>query len=186
VTATTPLGSPLWSGVLPVDAVVPSLPAGRVRLALRPVRDRQDEGWVPPPGSWLLPTAVLADVAAGAPTDVAVRVAFGGRVRLLLRSPPGTEPREERAYSLRLVPAAGGETFHPMTHPEDPSGAAPRTISSNFAADRRVVTAEVVPAGDYRLEVSGSRRGWAEPVASGPVRVLPHQTVDLVLDLKRE
>jgi hypothetical protein len=106
-------------------------------------------------------------------------------VRLVLRPPPGA-PASETTYSLRLMPAAGGDAVHPMTYPEDPSGKPPSRMSSHFALGRPVITAEAIAAGDYRLEVAREGMGWATPAASGPIRVLAHELVDLTLDLKRE
>jgi hypothetical protein len=87
VAVSSPLGADLWRGVLPLDGVIGPLPAGRVRLSLRPIRDREDEGWVPPLDSWLLPTAVHAEVNDGATADATVRLPSGGRLKILLRSP---------------------------------------------------------------------------------------------------
>lgn len=182
VSAETPIGSDLWRGILADDAVIGPLRPGRVLLSARPTRGGKDEGWVPPADSWLLPATAIVDVVDGGAAEATLRMRFGGRIRILLRSPLG-QPPSTANYGMRAVPTLGGGTAHPMMYEEKPGQKHPDRMSTILQADRPHVTAEPIPPGDYRVEVIVSGAGWNSPTVSGSVRVRPRDVVDLTLDL---
>jgi hypothetical protein len=184
VRVTTVLGTGLLVGPLAPDAP-PAGPfaAGIVRVSAQPIEHPKDSGGLSPPDKWLLSADATATIEDGKTTDLSLRPAWGGRIRLTLRVPQGAA--ESSHLMVRAVPASGsGAPVHLLGQfalPEDPAQA--NRISSSWSSGGPTYAPTLLAPGTHRIEVAAGGEGWSKPVAQGLVTVRPREVVDLSLDL---
>jgi hypothetical protein len=181
VTVETTLGSHLARGPVAGDALLGPYPPGSVRITARPIRDLEDRGWEPGLDTWMLEASTTATVRDGATVELPLRAAWGGRLRIMLRSAtPSGSPGAD--FGARAVPLAGGQPEFLMMQKGPPEDG---VFSSNFDADVPSLASTLLPPGTYRLEVAARGHGWGKPAAQRLVTVVGREITDVVLDLAK-
>jgi hypothetical protein len=171
---TTLMGSHLRMRTVQSGEPLGPLPTGTVRYELS--SPRGEAAW-DGPLEWLLPARGVADLRAGETTRIEVHGAWGGRLRVTLRSAEDTTA--DRLFSIRAIGPSGPRTL--LLGEEVPSDG--RRASSSFRPGR---TAEVTPLlvpGAYVLEVTEDGLGRGEPIGRADATVRPHTFTDVSIDL---
>ncbi len=189
VDAETLLGAGVFRGVVDLPDGLPALPVGSLHLAVTPTLPGI-EPHVHEAETWSLPAARRVEVVAEETREVTFRHASGGRIRLLLRPPPGAPPapgpKDEGFWdgpAVRLVHLESAVARRPMfVHTEDESGRA-RSSGSVALVGTPCRSATLFPPGRYRLDVARPGSGWQDVYAAREVVIDAGRFTEVEIDL---
>jgi hypothetical protein len=179
VKVSTALGSDLFRGPLAGEGVLGPFPPGLVRLEAQQIERPDQMGWwIPPLDSWLLAATGTAAIRAGETTPAVLHGAWGGRVRVLLRTPAGGTAAAA-GLNVRLVPQDGGAPELLMGQSADK----PDSFSSELQPDRPTLGATLFAPVTYRIEATVSGKGWNDASGQALVTVRAREITDVTVDL---